>query len=113
MSSSLTVAASATASAASTAYGGGTPSATSLQAQLERFQKQLSDCVNCASAKTPQGKSDIQAISARISQIEQRIAQAQNRPDNQAAPQSTSQATAPAAASSPTTGYGSLIDVFA
>jgi len=113
MSSSLTVAASATASAASTAYGGGAPSATSLQAQLERFQKQLSDCVNCASAKTPQGKSDIQAISARISQIEQRIAQAQNRPDNQAAPQSTSQATAPAAASSPTTGYGSLIDVFA
>ncbi|MYM70814.1 hypothetical protein GTP56_01210 [Duganella sp. FT134W] len=106
MSSSLTVAASAT---ASTAYGGGAPSATSLQAQLERYQKQLSDCVNCASAKTPQGKSDIQAISARISQIEQRIAQAENRPDQQTAPP----ANPPAAASSPITGYGSLIDVFA
>jgi hypothetical protein len=80
-----------------------------LQAQLERFQKQLSDCVNCASAKTPQGKADIQAISARISQIEQRIAQAQNRPGSQAAPPPD----ATSAAWSPTTGYGGLIDVFA
>jgi hypothetical protein len=107
MSSSLTVAASATASA--TAYGAGAPSATSLQAQLERYQKQLSDCVNCASAKTPQGKSDIQAISARISQIEQRIAEAQHRSGSPTAPPPD----APAAASSPTTGYGSLVDVFA
>lgn len=106
MSSVPTVAASAT---ASPSYGGGAPSATSLQAQLERFQKQLSDCVNCASAKTPQGKADIQAISARISQIEQLIAQAQNRPGSQAAPPPD----ATSAASSPTTGYGGLIDVFA
>jgi hypothetical protein len=39
-------------------YGGG-PSATSLQAQLQRHEKQLSECVNCESAKTPQGKADM------------------------------------------------------
>lgn len=109
MAQSLTPTASATAATASTSYGSGAPSATSLQAQLERFQQQLSDCVNCASAKTPQGKSDIQAISARISQIQQRIAQTQNRPDNQTAPIQGTPATAPASI----TGTGSLIDVFA
>ena len=110
MSTSVTLAASAT---ASTAYGGGAPSATSLQAQLERYQKQLSDCVNCASAKTPQGKSDIQAISARISQIEQRIAQTQNSTDNRSDQQAAPVQSAPTAAPASISGTGGLIDVFA
>jgi len=63
------------ASSAASTYSGGAPSATSLQAQLQRYQTQLSDCVNCASAKTPEGKADIQAISARISEIKQRVEQ--------------------------------------
>ena len=55
------------------AYDGTKTSPASLQAQLQHYQQQLSDCVNCASAKTPQGKSDIQAISAKISDVQQRI----------------------------------------
>jgi hypothetical protein len=93
-------------SAASTAYGGGAPSATSLQAQLQRYQQQLSDCVNCASAKTPQGKADIQAISARISQVQQRIAQADKPPTA-----STDPAQVQARSAAATSGH--LIDVFA
>jgi hypothetical protein len=98
-----------TPSAATTAYGGGAPSTASLQAQLQRYQKQLSECVHCASAKTPQGKSDIQAISARISQIEQRIAQAENARTSPLG--AIQQTTAPAASTS--SRFGSSINVFA
>jgi hypothetical protein len=84
-----------------------------LQAQLQRYQQQLSDCVNCASAKTPQGKADIQAISARISEVKQSIAQ----PDQ--APSKPADAAAPASASAPSSppfqlsGLGNVINVFA
>jgi hypothetical protein len=98
-----------TISAATSAYGGGAPSAVSLQAQLQRYQKQLSECVNCASAKTLQGKSDIQAIAARISQIEQRIAQAVNAGG---APLGVGLSAASPVTSASTT-YGGLINVFA
>ena len=98
------------ASQAASAYSsGGAPSAASLQAQLQRYQKQLSDCVNCPSSKTPQGKADIQAISARISQVKQSIEQAANAQANPAVPsQSTGQA-----CTSAVTGYGGLVDVYA
>jgi hypothetical protein len=45
----------------------------SLQAQLAQYQRQLSDCVNCSSANTPEGKEQIQEISSKISAIKQRI----------------------------------------
>ncbi|MYM21947.1 hypothetical protein GTP46_04710 [Duganella sp. FT135W] len=60
---------------AASTYSTGVRSSVSLQAQLQRYQKQLSDCVNCASAKTSQGKADIEAISERISQIKRAIEQ--------------------------------------
>ena len=44
-----------------------------LQAQLDRYQKQLSDCVNCDSANTHEGKETIQALSNKISDIRARI----------------------------------------
>lgn len=94
-------------SVSSIGYGGGAPSATTLQAQLQRYEKQLSECVNCASAKTPQGKADIQAISTRISQVKERIAQTENAPSSRAA------IGTPVSAASATTGTGNLIDVFA
>ena len=60
-------------------------SASGLQAQLARYQKQLSECVNCASAKTPEGKATIESLSAKISDIRERIDQvAQSQPGNQA-----------------------------
>jgi len=38
-----------------------------VEAQIARYKKELSDCVNCASAKTPQGQAAIQAASAKVS----------------------------------------------
>ena len=49
------------------------PPVTGLQAQVARYKKELSDCVNCASAKTPQGKANIEAILNKISVIQERI----------------------------------------
>lgn len=88
------------------AAGYGAPSAAGLQAQLQRFQKQLSECVNCASAKTPEGKANIQAISARISQIRERINQAEDASSGRAGPD-----TAPAIPVNST--VGNVINVFA
>ena len=64
------------ASSAAPAAGVGAPAPAAMQAQLQRLQQQLSDSVNCASAKTTQGKATIDAARARISQVEQRIARA-------------------------------------
>lgn len=47
--------------------------AAGLEGQLARYRKQLSECVNCASSKTAEGKAEIEAISARISEIRTRI----------------------------------------
>lgn len=55
---------------------GSGPSVASLQAQLDRCQKQLSDNVNCASANTREGKETIQALSNKISEIKARIQEA-------------------------------------
>ena len=99
------VIAAAHASAASSAYDGGAPSAASLQAQLQRYEKQLAECVACASADTPQGKSDIQALSARIVRIEQRIAQIDQAGNHTR--------TASPTAVQPSPAPGGAIDVFA
>ncbi|MGZ3236823.1 MAG: hypothetical protein ACXU8A_05540 [Burkholderiaceae bacterium] len=44
-----------------------------LEAQIVRYQKQLSDCVNCDSANTAQGKENIQEISNKISAAKAKI----------------------------------------
>jgi hypothetical protein len=44
-----------------------------LEAQIARYQKQLSDCVNCDSANTLQGKENIQQLSNKISAAKARI----------------------------------------
>lgn len=51
------------------------PSRAALDAEIARYQKELSDCVNCPSSKTPQGKAHVQAISNQISADRQRIQQ--------------------------------------
>jgi len=38
-------------------------------AELAKLQKELSDCVNCNSAKTSEGKTKIQAVAGKISAI--------------------------------------------
>ncbi|MFZ6773094.1 hypothetical protein ACO0LB_10310 [Undibacterium sp. SXout7W] len=47
----------------------------SLEAQLAQYQRQLSECINCDSAKTLEGKNQIQAISSKIAAIRDNIAQ--------------------------------------
>jgi hypothetical protein len=38
-------------------------------AQIARYKKELSDCVNCESAKTVKGKANIQAITDKITAL--------------------------------------------
>lgn len=57
-----------------------------LDAQLARFQTQLSDSVNCDSAKTPQGQQQIAKISRQIQEIKEQMAQASNTTAPPAAP---------------------------
>lgn len=58
-----------------------------LQAQLDRCAKQLSDWVNCASGKTPEGKQVIAALQEKIGSIKQQILrEGSNRSDAAAAP---------------------------
>lgn len=52
---------------------GAKPSVAGLEAQLERYRKELSNCVNCSSSKTPEGKEKIQSISGKISTLQSRI----------------------------------------
>ncbi|HEX7643350.1 MAG TPA: hypothetical protein VF472_14185 [Burkholderiaceae bacterium] len=66
--------------AASAQAGAG--SGVALQAQLDRCTRQLSDWVNCASGKTPEGKQIIAALQDKISSIKQQL-QRQDRGDGQ------------------------------
>ena len=50
-------------------------SGVALQAQLDRCTRQLSDWVNCASGKTPEGKQIIAALQEKIGSIKQQIQQ--------------------------------------
>lgn len=88
------------------------PDATSsvgLRAKLDRYEKQLSDCMNCASAKTPEGKADIAAISAKIDEVKRAIAGTSNGA-GRAAPSSDDQAAVVASSMSP---LGNRIDTYA
>lgn len=79
-----------------------------LQYQLSRYQQQLSECVNCASAKTAQGKATIEAISGKISSIRLRIDEVgSSKPVQPAA----SAVAIPSAVTA--TGLNGTIDVFA
>ena len=88
------------------------PDATSsvgLRAKLDRYEKQLSDCVNCASAKTPEGKADIAAISAKIDEVKRTIAGTSNG-EGRAAPGSDAQVVVAPSSMSP---LGNRIDTYA
>lgn len=42
-------------------------------AELPLLEKKLSDCVNCASAATPEGKTQIDELNSRIAAIRERL----------------------------------------
>lgn len=79
-------------SLASTTAGG--TSAAGIEAQIARYQKELSDCVNCDSANTREGKEKIQTISDKISSAKARLEEITAR-------KSSNQPTAPNTATSP------------
>ena len=97
--------------------------AAGLEAQLQRYQKELSDCVNCDSANTAAGKETIQAISAKISGVRARLEEiAVSKTDQSplspsaigAAGNVVSAGPEPVAAPRPNHGsVGTLVDVFA
>jgi fructose-1,6-bisphosphatase len=44
-----------------------------LEAQIAKYKKELSSCVNCDSAKTAEGKANIQVISDKINQLTSQV----------------------------------------
>lgn len=87
----------------------------SLQAQLERCQKQLSDNVNCSSANTRAGKETIQALSNKIGEIKARMQEAekQSKPPSAQPMQHNATAATSSAGSFSFTTIGTRLDVFA
>ncbi|MEI7457100.1 MAG: hypothetical protein WCK93_10300 [Nitrosomonadales bacterium] len=49
------------------------PSASGLAAQLNRYQRQLDDSVNCSSAKTPEGQETARSLSDKINEVKTKI----------------------------------------
>lgn len=62
---------------ASSQTGSAAQSGVALNAQLARLQTELSNCVNCSTANTLDGKTKIQAVTSQISDIKARIQQSQ------------------------------------
>ncbi len=116
----------AVASAGYTGYTGSSASGSNLtaagiQAQIAIYQRQLSDCVNCSSADTIEGKNQIQEISSKISTAKAQIQQISDQaPPKTSATSATTNANASvnAVANSPVTraltiAPGNNVDVFA
>jgi hypothetical protein len=109
-------------SATVSAMSGGSFGTAGLEAQIARYEKQLSDCVNCASAKTPEGKKAIAEISNKISATRARVDEmqatkqvAQPLATKAAAGDASKSAVMPDTAASPKQSYstvGSLVDLF-
>lgn len=49
-----------------------------LDAQLARYEKQLSECINCASAKTPEGKQAIDDLYGKIHDLKAKMEETRN-----------------------------------
>ena len=96
---------------------GGQSSRATLAAEVARYQKKLSDCVNCSSSKTLEGKAHIQELSTQISVDQQRIKQIEANGTAADDPAATTHAdtytSAGASAMSPIQAQGNLVNVFA
>ena len=75
-----------------------------LQAELQKAQRELSNCVNCDSAKTSSGQANIVKLRAEVQGIEQRIEKS-HQAEGAAAP-SAAQAAGPSS-------LGNFLDVYA
>ena len=85
-----------------------------LQAQLATYRRQLAECLDCSSSKTPQGQAEIQQLSAKIGDLQARIENI--RDARSSAPPAGISAPAQSSASAQTSSgpsQGSLINVYA
>ena len=55
------------------AYSQSGVSRAAIRADLARYEHKLSDCVNCASAQTPEGKRNIQDLNTQISTLKAQL----------------------------------------
>ena len=90
---------------------GGKVTIASLDAQMQRYQRQLSDCVYCQSAKTPEGKAAIDKVNEKISMVKTQMEAAEEQ-------RFTKEKSRGGSAQTPTTGgitetVGNNIDTFA
>lgn len=53
-----------------------------LEFQVEKYKKELSECINCASAKTPEGKKAIAEASAKLHAAQTRLEKSQQANPN-------------------------------
>ena len=94
-------------------------SAAGLEAQLTRYQRQLSDCVNCsATSKTPEGRETARALSDKIGEIKaqlEAVTTSKISTDTQNFPKSDSgtQSNTIAQAGSTTATLGNYLNVYA
>jgi hypothetical protein len=85
-------------------YTGTVKPSTGLEFELAKYQKELSDCVNCDSANTAEGRSKIQEIHTKISAVQARI-------ERTAVAENKSSGDSAAASRLSTGSIGSLVDV--
>jgi TolA-binding protein len=57
--------------------------------ELAKLEKELSACVNCESAKTREGQAKIEALTQKISQVQQRVNEVEAQKDTRQAVVST------------------------
>lgn len=89
------------------------PSASGLAAQLNRYQKQLADCVNCSSAKTPEGQETARSLSDKISEVKTKIEEVTSTKPPVFDVNAPANSDKSAAKTQSTTTLGSRLDVFA
>lgn len=57
-----------------------------LRAQLDSTENKLAACLHCATANTPEGKAQIQALSLRVQALKARIQEVETAKANRASP---------------------------
>lgn len=88
----------------------GAPSVAALEARLARYEKELSECVNCDTADTREGKQAIQELTIRISETRTRIEEVAASKSGAPAVAETAPVSAATYAGGP---LGGRLDVFA
>jgi peptidoglycan hydrolase CwlO-like protein len=88
-------------------------SSSALQAELQKAQRELSACVNCDSAKTSSGQTQIATLRSEVQGIKQRIEKTNAVPDADAAAAAAASAAASAQPPGALSPVGNFLNVYA